>query len=158
MEQDIKHSFIVEVKREQAWSFLWNLEAVAQCIPGCEEVRIQEAGKSYQARVRRNIGPFLIRMELDISVAESNPPQLIRVEVSGQDKRLRSKIGQKLAISLHEIGINQSRIDVATTMELSGMLTVLGERLLSVQIQQELDLFVACVQKGVEAKVPEETT
>jgi len=150
MRLDIQHSFSVGATLNQAWSFLWNIEAVAKCIPGCEEVLVREQGTSYQARVRRHVGPFLIRFELDIAVAQSSPPHRIEVVVSGDDKRLRSQIRQSIIVSLTEVEAGQCQIDLATSFELSGMLASLGERLLGAQIQQELDIFASCIQNSLE--------
>lgn len=152
MKQAIQYSFVVETSRDQAWSFLWNIEAMARCIPGCEEVRVQNEGESYRARLRRHVGPFLIRFDLDIVVAESAPPERIRIVVSGEDKRLRSQLHQSVMVSLQDINSYQCQIDIATDLRLSGMLASLGERLLSGQIQQELDTFVGCVRSALQER------
>ena len=107
MQQVMQHTFVVDTNRERAWSFLWDVEAVAKCIPGCEEVTTQEPGVSYRARVRRSVGPFLIRFELTIAVTETVPLQRLQALVSGEDKRLRSSVEQKIEISLEEISHRQ---------------------------------------------------
>lgn len=150
MQQELHHSFVVAGTREQAWSFLWNIEAVARCIPGCEEVIVLDPGTAYKARVRRHVGPFLIRLDLDITVVRCDPFQGIQVEVSGEDKRLRSQVRQKIIVSLTEGEGETCRIGLETHFQLSGLLASLGERLLGGQVQQELDLFAGCVQEGLE--------
>jgi uncharacterized protein len=150
MQQELQHSFSVGVTRDQAWSFLWNIEAVAKCIPGCEEVIVQEQEKSYKARVRRHVGPFLIRLELDIAVVQSTPPRSFQVVVSGEDKRLRSQVRQSVTVSLEETEGGRCQIGLEASFQLSGMLASLGAGLLGAQIQQELELFAGCVQSSLE--------
>lgn len=152
MQQEIQHAFVVEASRDQAWAFLLDIGAVAKCIPGCTEVLVQDPGKSYKARVRRNVGPFLIRFELDISVVESAPPERIQVVVSGEDKRLRSQIQQNISVSLKNLTDRQCKIEIATNFQLSGMLASLGEGLLGGQIRQELDTFVGSLRNALQER------
>ena len=157
MQQTMQNAFVVDTTRERAWAFLWDLEAVAKCVPGCEEVLTQEPGLSYKARVRRNVGPFLIRFELDIAVIESVTLERIRVVVSGEDKRLRSKVQQNITVSLKDFGNSQCEIEIITDFRLSGMLAALGEGLLAGQIRQEIDTFVGSVQNALQERVSETT-
>jgi len=136
---------------------LWDLEAVAKCVPGCEEVLTQEPSVSYKARVRRNVGPFLIRFELDITVIATLPLERIQVAVSGEDKRLRSKVQQNITVSLNDVGNGRCQIEIITDFRLSGMLATLGEGLLAGQIRQEIDTFVGSVQNALQERVSETT-
>ena len=145
MQQVVQHTFVVDTNRERAWTFLWDIEAVAKCIPGCEDVTEQEPGVSYRARVRRSVGPFLIRFELTIAVTETVPLQRLQALVSGEDKRLRSSVEQKIEISLDEISQGQCQIQITTDFRLTGMLAALGEGLLAAQVREELDTFVKSV-------------
>jgi len=153
----MQHAFVVDTTRDRAWAFLWDLEAVAKCIPGCEEVLTQEPGVSYKARVRRNVGPFLIRLELNIGVTESVPLERIQVVVSGEDKRLRSNVQQNVTVSLNDFGNSQCQIEIITDFQLSGMLAALGEGLLAGQIRQEIDTFVGSVKKTLQERASEAT-
>jgi len=157
MQQAMQHAFVVDTTRDRAWAFLWDLEAVAKCIPGCEEVLTQEPGVSYKARVRRNVGPFLIRLELNIGVTESVPLERIQVVVSGEDKRLRSNVQQNVTVSLNDFGNSQCQIEIITDFQLSGMLAALGEGLLAGQIRQEIDTFVGSVKKTLQERASEAT-
>jgi carbon monoxide dehydrogenase subunit G len=150
MELKTQHSFIIGASRTQAWSFLWDIEAVAKCIPGCEKVLVLDESKSYKAHVRRQVGPFLIRFELDITVLEIVAYQRLKVEVTGEDKRLRSRIAETVTLTLSDVDGGQCQIGIATHFQLSGMLASLGERLLSAQIEQELDIFLSCVRSRLE--------
>ena len=157
MQQTMRNAFVVSSRRERAWVFLWDLEGVAKCVPGCEEVVTQQPGRSYKARVRRNVGPFLIRLELDITVIESLPLERIQVVVSGEDKRLRSNVQQTITVVLSDVGNSQCQIEIIVDFRLSGMLAALGEGLLAGQIRQEIDTFVGSVQYALQERVSEAT-
>ena len=148
--QQFKHDFEVEATPEVVWSFLWDVEAMGRCIPGCEEVLVREENKDYLARLRRKVGPFVIRMEMDITVVESEAPQRIVMDVTGRDKRLRSQLRQHITVTLGLVGEGRTHVDFDTQFELSGVLATLGWTLLSGHIHQEIDTFVADVQTGIE--------
>lgn len=146
MRQAIERSLIAETSRDRAWSFLWDIEALAKCIPGCEDVIVEEPGKRYKARMRRSVGPFLVRFELDIGVEQCIPLERVQVMVTGQDKRLRSQIRQRVTVLLSSSQDGRCQIDLTADLQLDGMLASLGERLLGAQIEQEVDGFVHCIQ------------
>ena len=152
VDQHFNHTFEVEVRPEQVWSFLWDIEAMANCIPGCEEVVTLEEKKSYKANMRRKIGPFLVRMEVDLAVMESEPNRRIVVESTGRDKKLRSELNQRVTIQLSEAGDSGSRVRIETQFQLSGVLASLGWTLLSGHIHAELDQFVDTVKSRIEER------
>jgi len=128
------------------------VRALARCLSGCEEVLTLTEGKSYKARVRQKVAAFVIGFDLDITVLESQTGRFIRLEISGVDKRLKSDLHQTLSVTLNPVGPKQCRIDVSTTIELSGLLASLGKSLVSMQITQNLEDFVARVRSGIEER------
>jgi len=142
MSEKIQHSFQVDSLPEQVWEFFWDVHAMAQCVPGCEEVTTVEDNKTYQARVRRKMGPFLIRMPLDITVVESTPPKLFRVRISGKDKKLRSEVHQTVSVGLTGAPHDKTDVKIDIDITLSGLLATLGKNLVRTQITQTMDEFV----------------
>lgn len=154
--EQIKHSFQVDSAPEQVWEFFWDVQAMARCVPGCEEVNTLEENKKYQAQVRRKMGPFLIRMPLEITVLESTPPKLFRVEICGKDRKLRSEINQTVSVLLSGTPENKTEVGVEIDIALQGLLASLGKNLVRTQITQTMDEFVntlhdALVQRSKEA-------
>jgi|ETNmetMinimDraft_26_1059896.scaffolds.fasta_scaffold71624_2 carbon monoxide dehydrogenase subunit G len=156
MSENINHSFQVDSVPEQVWEFFWDVHAMARCIPGCEEVTTVEDNKTYKATVRRNMGPFLIRMPLDVTVLESTPPRLFRVQISGKDKKLRSEVHQTVSVGLTDAAPNKTDVEIDIDITLSGLLATLGRNLVRTQIIQAMDEFVytvhdVLVKRGQEA-------
>ncbi|MCW2952193.1 MAG: hypothetical protein JWQ48_1363 [Conexibacter sp.] len=84
----------------EVWSFVWDFEEVARCIPGCEEVTEHVPHRSYTAEVRKKLGPFLVRMPLEIEIVSYEEARSIRAAVIGKDRRLRSEVTQELDVTL----------------------------------------------------------
>ena len=148
--QDFNRSFGIEAPPALVWKFLWDIEAMAGCIPGCEEVITQVENKTYLAKMRRKIGPFVIRMEMDIEVTECVEPERVAMVVAGRDRKLKSKLSQTVTLALEGEPEGPSCIEVNTHLELSGVLASLGAILLRGHIQNEMDTFVKNVQAGIE--------
>tara|TARA_B100000949_G_scaffold186288_1_gene168486 strand:- start:111 stop:584 length:474 start_codon:yes stop_codon:yes gene_type:complete len=152
VDENFEHEFEVSAQPEEVWAFLWDIEAMANCIPGCEEVSTLEEKKSYKVQMRRKVGPFLVRMEIDLVVVESEYGRLIIVESTGRDKKLRSELRQRVRISLSPKDGSGSHVGIQTRFQLSGVLATLGWTLLSGHIYAELNQFVEVVKNKIEER------
>jgi carbon monoxide dehydrogenase subunit G len=158
MEKEITHSFDIVASARQVWEFLWDVEAMAHCVPGCEETSVVEEGRIYKAKVRRKVGPFYIRFELDIEVVESVLEQKTVVKISGRDKRLRSEIKQTITTTLKENNDRSTSVSINTVFHLSGVLASLGWSLLQGHIYQTLDETVDAIRESLHQRTAGESS
>ena len=149
MTQEISQSFQVEAKPAEVWSFLWDVEAVTRCIPGCEQVTVREPAKSYQAHVRKKVGPFAIGIELDVEVLESQAPALLRVAITGNDRRLRTRLQQDVRVSLRSQGERQTMVEIAGQFTLEGLLASLSRNLIAAHVTQIVDDFAGALRAAI---------
>ena len=149
MTQDIEHSFRVGAERQQVWSFIWDVEAVARCIPGCQQVERLEEKKSYRALVQRKLGPFSLGMDLDIVVVETRAPKYLSVEASGEDHRLRSQLRQVISLSLEKDGNPGTTVTINATFTLTGLLASLSKNMIETQVGQVLEDFASTLQQAI---------
>jgi carbon monoxide dehydrogenase subunit G len=70
---------------EQVWAFLWDVERVARCIPGCSDVRVVDPQRSYTATVTEKVGPFRVSFPLEIEVTRLEAPRNLQVQARGAD-------------------------------------------------------------------------
>jgi uncharacterized protein len=152
LSQDLQQSFDVQATLDAVWSFFWDIQALAKCLAGCESVATEIEGKVYRASIRRRIAVFNIGFELDVKVIETQPPALISLEISGHDKRLKSDLEQKLIARLQSLDPQTTRIEIDTTINISGLLASLGKNLVSMQFAQTLDDFAANVRSAIESR------
>ena len=117
----------VPVSVPAAWDFLWQVERVAACLPGCQSVREVVPGQTYQARFEDAIGPYRASFDLDIAVQETRPQELIRLTASGEDKRLRASQRATMTVSLHPDGAAASVLDVVADVTIVGKIATLGQ-------------------------------
>lgn len=139
-EIEVVHSLPVQFPREQVWGFLWDIEGIAACIPGCEKAEIREADRKYEVSVVRSISAFRIHMTLQIEVVERTPPACIVLMVTGRDLRLKSEFSQKLEVRIRDEH-GSTFIDIHATLGIDGLLSKLSRHLIEMQIKQLLNDF-----------------
>jgi len=126
-------SFVLPIPRPEVWALFWDIPTLAHCVPGCESVDELEPQKHYNASVQRKLGPFLMRMELEIEVLDFEAGQKLVARITGRDKKLRSDVEQQLTVHLadHDTG---TQVELASEVTLSGLLGKLGENLIRTQL------------------------
>jgi carbon monoxide dehydrogenase subunit G len=149
----VHHSFSLPVSGDEVWALLWDVEAVARCIPGCQAVVTREVDRAYEATVRCKFGPFLIGMKLDIEVIKRTPRQSICVAVIGRDPRLKSDVSQTLDIQLREDDGGTS-VGIQSALTIDGLLATFSNYLIEMQIKQVLNDFA----ENLVAKLNERVT
>jgi carbon monoxide dehydrogenase subunit G len=130
----------VAASLQDVWRFIWDFDELALCIPGCERVEQHEAHRRYTAHVRKKLGPFLIRMPLEIEIEDHEPARSLRARVVGRDQRLRSEVVQTLDVSIsgtQETCVLRAVVDVSIT----GVLASLDAHLIERNLDQTIGEF-----------------
>ena len=117
----------VPVGVPEAWDFLWQIERVAACLPGCKQVEEVEAGKTYRAQFADAIGPYKASFDLDIVVQEARPQELIQLMASGQDKKLGASQQVTMTVRLRPAGEAATILDVTADVVILGKIATLGQ-------------------------------
>ncbi|MCI0344640.1 MAG: hypothetical protein L0221_04230, partial [Chloroflexi bacterium] len=91
-------SHIIDLPRspDDAWTALWDVPAVARCLPGCQAVEEVEPRRRYRATVKDRVGPFAVTIPLDVGVQASDAERALRVQASGRDSVLGSPVRMTL--------------------------------------------------------------
>lgn len=144
----IEHSFVVEASISDVWNFLWRVEDVARCIPGCEQVSVIESHKYYTAQIKKTMGPFAVSIPLNVEVLEARPPHFLSVSINGSDRRLRSEVVQVLALHLTPI-CESVQLDIRGEFSVVGLLGSLNKNLIIGQISQVLDEFSTRLRQAI---------
>jgi carbon monoxide dehydrogenase subunit G len=126
----------------EVWALLWDIPALARCVPGCDEVREVEPGIRYTATVRDRVGPFKVAVPLDVSVESRDPPRRLAVKAAGRDSMLASPVTVSLAVALEPAGPG-TRLVIQGAGEIGGKLAALGQGVIQRKTRDILDRFAA---------------
>jgi len=117
----------VPLAAADVWSFVWQIERTAACLPGCVGVTQLEAGVRYKARIEDRVGPYKLGFDLDVVVDEAVPPHRIRLRASNVDNGLGVSQHIVMTVDLQEMAASQTRLAVEADVEVQGKIVALGQ-------------------------------
>ena len=90
-----------------------------------------------------------IGIELDVEVLESQAPALLRVAITGNDRRLRTRLQQDVRVSLRSQGERQTMVEIVGQFTLEGLLASLSRNLIAAQVTQIVDDFAGALRAAI---------
>lgn len=144
-----ENSIEIDVPRDTAWDFLWDVDRLISCVPGCEEAVTVEAGKLYNARMVARVGPFKVTFPIKIEVLESDPKQRIKARASGSDNKIGSHLKVELDVSLEEKG-SSTVVSFVASVDILGKLATLGHSIIKRKADNDVAAFAQAVKKELE--------
>src|SRR5262249_62138808 len=88
---------------EKVWEFLWDIEKLSHCIPGCQGVRTIKEREKYELSVKDSVGPITVQFELLADVKKLEPLKRIEVAMEGKDFKAGG-VRQTMALGLSPKG------------------------------------------------------
>jgi hypothetical protein len=112
----------LDASQEEVWRLLRDTRRLAALLPGVESVDAIEASgaEAYQAKASDKIGPFKVALQMEIRVAEEQPPNLLKASLKGADSMGLNRLTGSLHVSLSPAG-------QATLMRFEAEIEVLGK-------------------------------
>jgi carbon monoxide dehydrogenase subunit G len=117
----------VPLAAADVWSFVWQIDRTAACLPGCVGVTEVEAGARYTARIQDRVGPFAVAFDLHVAVEEAIPPRRIRLRANSDDSGLGVSQRIGMTVDLQETAASRTRLNVEADVEVEGKVVALGQ-------------------------------
>jgi carbon monoxide dehydrogenase subunit G len=107
---------------DEVWKLLRDTRRLAELLPGVEGVAPLQDDKNeaYAAKVSEKIGPFKITMNLEVRVAESVEPSLLKASLKGADSMGLNRMTGSMQVAL-------SVVPAGTQMQFEASIEVLGK-------------------------------
>ncbi len=148
MHQDISRSVVVAAPRARVWSALLDVQRVASWLSIVGDVHELEPLHRYSAVLEDHIGPFALRADLTVSVTADEPR--LRVEASGEDRQVASRITAQIEIDVVDEGAG-TRVNVGGGYDITGRIATLGAGAIRTKGEHVLDEFVASLSRELGA-------
>ena len=139
MHQDIARSVVVAAPRARVWDALLDFRRVASWLSIVGDVRELDPLRRYTAVLEDRVGPFALRADLNVTVSAQDPR--LRVEASGDDRQVASRIHATLDLALTEEG-DATRVEVTGGYDITGKIATLGAGAIRKKGEHVLDTFV----------------
>jgi carbon monoxide dehydrogenase subunit G len=109
---------------EKVWEFLWDIEKLSKCIPGCQAVKTLKERERYELSVKDSVGPITVQLELLADVKKIEPLKRIEIAMQGKDFKAGG-VRQTMALALASKD-NETQVDFETDVNVFGRLGTLG--------------------------------
>jgi len=138
---DLHRHIALSASPSLVWEALWDVPAVARCLPGCQDVQEQEAGRRYRATVKDRVGPFSVTIPLQVTVQAEPGERDLSVDASGRDSLLGSPVKVSLRLHLDDGPEGGTALRLAGGAEIGGKLAALGQAVIQRKTRDVLDSF-----------------
>ena len=137
---DLARTIDLPVPPAEAWTALWDVPAVARCLPGFHEVQELEPQRRYRATVKDKVGPFSVAVTLDVTVEASEAEHRLRVSAAGRDSVLGSPVRLSMTAALRPAA-GGCQLVLDGHAEVGGKLAALGQAVIHRKTRDVLDTF-----------------
>ena len=134
---------------EKVWEFLWDIEKLTSCIPGCESVKTIKDREKYELTVKDSVGPITVHFELLAEVKKLEPLKRIEIALEGKDFKAGG-VRQSMTLVLTAKG-SDSEIDFETDVNVFGRLGTLGYPFVKKKAESVINEFSENVKSAIEA-------
>ncbi len=120
-------SCTITASREAVWDFLMDMQNIAQCLPGVEDVRQVDAD-TYDGTLRIKMGPIALALQGTIYVEAKDRAQwhgAMRAEA--KDRRLGGGVRARLGMDLMEKGSSATEMHVTLEAHVLGKIGEFGQ-------------------------------
>ena len=131
----------VQANPDKAWAFLWEVDRLAGCLPGCKEIRELEPRKKYAVVVEQRVGQFKARFNMTVDVDEMEEGRSVRLTSKGEDKVLGASTRGELEVKLEPMPSGGTILMVGADIQIIGKIAVFGQAIIKRKAKQIMDGF-----------------
>ena len=134
---------------EEVWKFLWDIEKLSRCIPGCRGFKTVKEREQYELSVKDSVGPITVQFELMADVKKLEPLKRIEIAMEGKDFKAGG-VRQTMILVLTPNG-NDTQVDFETDVNVFGRLGTLGYPFVKKKAEAVIKEFGDNVKAAIEA-------
>ena len=130
-----------------AWRLIRDVPRLSGCIPGVTDFRVIEPDRRYAAMVSDRLGPFRLRVPVEIEIRSIEEPRRIVAELGGNDSRGQARVRGTLEASVEpRDGGARATLTLGLRLEVLGRLAALGATPMRRRADEIFNQLVRCLQ------------
>ncbi|MCH8094406.1 MAG: carbon monoxide dehydrogenase subunit G [Chloroflexi bacterium] len=135
--------------RQAVWDFLTDAEAISQCAPGLESMKIIEPDKQFEAVAAVGFGTVKVRFVTNVKWVELDPPNMAKMTAHGTAPGSAADVEGEMR--LEDIPEGGTRMSWSAEVVISGTLASLASRMMGSVSKKIANTFFDCVKGHVES-------
>jgi uncharacterized protein len=148
---------IVDVDRDTAFKFIEVPEQLAQCIPGCRDLR-QVAPRSFTAVLTNEVSFMTLNFQVVVEVVKITPPHAIEARITGRPIGFSGQLTGTAELQLTDAGQGRTVIRHSSQIGLTGKLGSLGQPVFRAKSAEMTAKFAANLKAALEKNAGEKRT
>jgi carbon monoxide dehydrogenase subunit G len=137
----ISGSYSFNAPAERVWDLLMNIEAIAACVPGCQELT-PIGDDRYRAKLSLAMSAVTGSFDATIALEEKMPPHGYTLRVDGQGRPGFVKGTSRVQLVDQQ---TSTRVDVTADVQVGGAIARVGQRLLEGVGRTMMNRFFDCL-------------
>lgn len=139
----------IQADRQAVWDFLTDAEAISQCAPGLESMKIIEPDKQFEAVAAVGFGTVKVRFVTNVKWVELDPPNMAKMTAHGTAPGSAADVEGEMR--LEDIPEGGTRMSWSAEVVVSGTLASLASRMMGSVSKKIANTFFDCVKGHVES-------
>ncbi|MCH7609167.1 MAG: carbon monoxide dehydrogenase subunit G [Chloroflexi bacterium] len=139
----------IQADRQAVWDFLTDAEAISQCAPGLESMKIIEPDKQFEAVAAVGFGTVKVRFVTNVKWVELDPPNMAKMTAHGTAPGSAADVEGEMRLA--DIPEGGTRMSWSAEVVISGTLASLASRMMGSVSKKIANTFFDCVKGHVES-------
>jgi carbon monoxide dehydrogenase subunit G len=151
-EEDMRFegSVLINAPRQRVWDFIMDVENLASCIPGCEEIeKVDE--KTFRSRITNRVAFLSVKFNSTTTITEIAPPESLNAVTRGKDNIVHTSVNMKSGLELEAPSEDETRLSYWSDVNIVGKLATFGESTIRGKAKKVLNEFEEKIKAKVEA-------
>jgi hypothetical protein len=135
----IEGKFTVKAPINKLWDTLFDVQALAACLPGTEEIK-QLDDKTYDVTMKQKVGIIKVTMKGKQTLTKVEAPTHLEMEGEAEDVTKLGRMKDKVTMDLKELANGEVEIAYNIDVSMVGKLAMFGDRVMrskAVEIERE---------------------
>jgi uncharacterized protein len=143
----MREEFVVQEPPATLWEFFEQVDRVARCVPGVEEVTVVDADNS-RVRVTQAVGPMSATFDLKMRITDRDPGRSMEFTAIGRSVRgAAGNVRSTNTVALEEAEGGGTRVTLDGDVALGGMLGSVGQKVVAKQAGKVTRSFAEALQR-----------
>lgn len=143
---------VVDVDRDTVFKFIEVPEQLAQCIPGCRDLR-QASPTSFTAVLTSEVSFMTLNFQVVVEVVKISPPNAIEAKITGRPMGFSGQLMGTAQLQLADAGEGRTIIRHSSDIGLTGKLGSLGQPVFRAKSTEMSAKFAANLKAAVEKDI-----
>jgi|SRR5699024_7343013 len=145
----IEKTIKVDANAQEIWNSVIQIEDIATCIPGIEDVVAVEGDNKYKALAKEKIGPFKISLPVELTINEVTFPTM-KLFGEGTDKFTKTMVKLDMQLTLEEQSEKETILIIEVDANMKGKLATLGQGMVNRKFSEKVEAFGENLAKKLE--------